>query len=378
MRAVWEKVWLRLVIVVLMLSVLVIGLVTRCCKMKVALPEGACYVVTVVKTVAESDTNVTVTLVYDSEGKLLRHQKGNELTDYTYDDQGRMLTSYGHDIKLDLPLKMIDYIYDEAGKLIKEEGYYMMEDYDTYYITYAYDGQGNLTNKKVYTDGELFREYVYSASGELLESLNYLHNSCQRYTFAKDGKLLQETRGTIDTPDNIMDYFYDGEGRLSKTEETYWRYDKKVKCTREYTYDNGGKLVRKNVYTSDSAAKYYDYTYDTAGNLLSYLYTQDGTTGGHRWEYDNRGRMTACHHLGKSESFSSHTSWKYDAEGNLVQWEQYGTVYTFSYTWPDGEVPQSVRDSVAAYVAKLAELDRHTVEDHISDHYNAMSSYRLP
>lgn len=373
MRSAMKRVWLKLVTMALMLLVL-FGVVAGCGKEE-TLPEGTCYVVTVVQTHKESGSTVTLTLTYDSEGKLLRHQEGSVRTDYTYDDQGRMLSSYGYQLEWDVPLQVIDYTYDEEGKLIQEKGYYMVEDNNDYCHTYAYDDEGNRIKTTVYFGGELLGEYLYSANGDLLEYSNRLHNSGERYTYSDDGKLVKETRGSLDAPNNIMDYFYDEQGRLSKTVETYQNLKGKMKCVREYSYDAAGKLVQRNISSTDSGRKRYDYGYDHEDRLISYLYTKNGDTGGYRWEYDGQGNMTACHH---ENAYIDRYLWTYDEDGFVTSWAYDLTVFEYTYTWPEGEVPQAVKDSVASYVAQMVELDRHTTGKHTSDHYNAMSSYRLP
>lgn len=356
------------------------------CGEKDDLPEGACYVVTVTRSFPNGGDTVMITLVYDGSGKLLREQKGAARTDYIYDDQGRLCSIRGHNLELDVPLRMVDYTYNEAGQLIQEKGYYMVEDYGDYCYTYEYDERGNLTCKKtVDASGKLVDKTTYASDGQILKYIRYNIEQYHVYTYTEDGKLLRHWQGDFDNPQNIMDYFYNDQGLLMRTVETFWQYGEKKRCTREYTYDQYDRLVRKYVYDSDGLKKAYDYVYDETGNMVSFLYTRaDAQTDyqtistGHRWEYDETGRITTCYSVGKSEDFSYVHRWAYDEEGNVTRWEKYSSISTFSYSWPEGEIPQAVKESVAAYVADIVEMARHTPEYHTSEHYNPMIWRRLP
>ena len=364
MKSVWEKVWLRLAIVIPMLLVVVIGLVVRCCRVHAPNLEGACYVITVKKQASQAMLPEILTLVYDENGNLLRYQKGNERIDYTYDDQGRMLTSHGHDLALDVPLKMVDYTYDEEGKLIREEGYYMMEDQNAYYCTFEYDDQGNLINQKRYMQGELFTEWIYSSNGALMAQISHKYKYKYEYTYSGTGFLREILYTRYEkNPGSINQDVY-----TEKTEYTY-RLDGKIhihtiKSPSEeitYDYDLNDRLIQI-VTVRDRTINTESYVYDSNGNLLSYMseYTnkkgEDSSTHGYYWGYDDQGRMTLFGQMDAEGNPSPRYTCSYDAMGNVVKFEcvtEKPWSWEFEYTWPEGELPQTVKESAAAYIAEF-------------------------
>ena len=62
-------------------------------------------------------------------------------------------------------------------------------------------------------------------------------------------------------------YVYDDVGNLKEIRESTGKYNKLV----EYTYDSQNQLTSEAYYKSGEAKAYltYNYTYDTAGNLLT-------------------------------------------------------------------------------------------------------------
>lgn len=365
MRSVLEKVWLKLIIVVLMLSVLAIGLVTRCCNMRVKLPEGACYVITV----EEKGKSETLTLAYDADGNLLLYQKGSEKVSYTYDDQGRMLTRYGHDTGLNVPLRMVDYIYDEAGNLIREEGYYMNEK-DSFYTTYDYDEVGNLINRKEYQRGKLLQEWIYSSNGKLLAQIHhqyeYRYDYSYDYSYRNGGKLVEilytsyhkdpgsDNQG-VTTRKTIYEYKV---GKLVKKSCVPW--DETT-----YAYDSHRRLI-KRIRNDGLQIITEFFTYDENDNLLTYVYENTNRRGenisahGCYWEYDEQGRMIRYGSLdADGNPTSTYYVWSYDAAGNVVRIQRNSKNpldREFIYTWPEGELPQAVKESAAAYIAELTML----------------------
>ena len=372
MKAVLKKVWLRLAIVLLMITLPTVGLLTRCYNTRDVLPKDACYVIQVEKTDSKLSKPVTLTLAYDSQGNLLMHREGNERTTYTYDAQGRMLTNYGHDLALDLPLQMIDYTYDAEGRLTREEGYYMMEDNNAYYCIYDYDDQGNMTCKQ-YRNGKLFEEWRYSVQGQLVEQIHHKYNRHYQYTYTYFGKLQTES------------YTYDN-GNGLRTETTEYTYSlqqlRKKSCLpwRETTYEYGaGGLLMQKLHVDhwQNREERRNYAYDPSGRLISYVYawkynpSKDELVDSYFWQYDQQGRMTQYGRTDPYGNPSTHFTWSYDAAGNVIKCVYNSTVpwvCEFTYTWPEGELPLAVRESAAAYIAAFTlRLETYMPEHYLQD-----------
>lgn len=71
-------------------------------------------------------------------------------------------------------------------------------------------------------------------------------------------------------------YVYDDVGNLKEIRESTGKYNKLV----EYTYDSQNQLTSEAYYKSGEAEAYitYNYTYDTAGNLLTVSRKKGNTT----------------------------------------------------------------------------------------------------
>lgn len=354
----------------LLLAVLLVTGMLPGCQKKDGLPQGACYVIAVEKTDSSGKNNDTLTLIYDSGGKLLRYQDTDERIDYTYDARGNILTCRGYDLQANVPLDVIGYTYDGAGRLIKEEGYYITED-NSFCHTYHYDEQGNLVNHKQYSEGTLFMEWSYSSGGALLEQVYHAYDYRYQYTYAGDGKL------------RTVDYINsNGDGSAStKTEYVYGKGRKLVKKTQGsrgetlYTYDDSGTLVQK-VHTDHTMSKItsYSYTYDLSGRLTCCVWKiekiygkKEESTSGRFWQYDDHGRMTQFGYIGADGSQSPKYTWHYDAAGNVTKLVCGETVYEFTYTWPKGELPQAVKESACAYIASFVMLDVSAVESYLEE-----------
>ena len=356
MRSVWEKIWLRLLIVVLILGLTVVGLVVR--YIKYHFEDDDSYTITVTKTHVDGGTGRKMIMVYDKEGKLLMYQSDSRLQGLTYDEQGNVLSRKLYYLNGEL-VEEVDYTYNDQGQLILAKGADYAETYDHFEIHYSYDSDGNRIGVKNYSDGELTRERTYDAQGNLVEETTYngdtyyLHTV---YTYSDDGRILSSRTKRVDGYRSGTDYTYDGKNRLLI--EANFRTDngKTTRWSAQHTYDVNGNRIRTDYVDSKGGRSSCAYTYDAMGNMLSYMETADGKTTGRLWTYDAQGRMLTYEFVGKSEDFSSHHSWTYDEDGNVVTYDAgRGYAYTFTYQWPDWEMPQEVADEVAHAIAVFTE-----------------------
>lgn len=352
MRSVWEKIWLRLLIVVLILGLTAVGLVVR--YIKFHFEDDDSYTITVTKTHVDGGAGQKMIMVYDKEGKLLMYQSDSRLQGFTYDEQGNMLSHKLYYLGGTL-VEETYYTYNDQGQLILAKGSDYAETYDHFEIHYSYDSDGNRIGVKNYSDGELSRERTYDTQGNLVEETTYngdtyyLHTV---YTYSDDGHILTSRTERADGLRSGTDYTYDEKGHLLREENFRIRDGKRTTWTYQHTYDANGNRIRTDYVDSDGDRQYDEYTYDAMGNMLSCMKTVDGQTTGNLWTYDAQGRMLTHEFVGKSESFSSHDAWTYDEEGNVVTYDAgRGYAYEFTYNLPDWEMPQAVADEVAHAIA---------------------------
>ena len=179
---------------------------------------------------------------YDDKGNKIRQifedDDGERVTNYEYDENGRLLNSSGNEEVLNT--------YDERGNLIKEDFGYASTDY-------VYD-ENDVLIKKIssygeentyeYLDGNLYKDIMYSPNGRS-------EWSCGIFTYDEDGNIL--------TADTFM---------LSSLEEcqalgtdvvgTGW-------TSARYEYSDG--VVTHEYHTYKGMITDISYTYDKNGNI---------------------------------------------------------------------------------------------------------------
>lgn len=228
-------------------------------------------------------------LYFDSEGAIASESKA----EYTYDDEGNKLTDkiiedgqllsegeYAFDADGFSYKKFETEVYEDGTKCVYEYNengdsigyvYYDEEgnELESYRSEYITDEEGNLTGEKVYENGELVQEYVYSEGSD--EEEDYLYAS-QMATYSEDGsKYVEHYDEYGDTVKEIsydsegkelynydLEYIYDDEGNLTSTEKkqegvlkvrVVYEYDKQGDPVSEKTYEEG-KLVTEVFYSS--------------------------------------------------------------------------------------------------------------------------------
>jgi RHS repeat-associated protein len=224
---------------------------------------------------------------------------------FTYDDQGRLETSYK-----DGGAEWIGYSYDDAGMVAVTDS---LSNTSEFYLDHrglvvkTRDAKGNTTRMHYDEDYNLSRvtdpagfsyDYEYDSEGNLTEVTDPLGNNTQ---FAYDGAFNRMTRLT-DANGNSTDYGHDSFGNL--TSITYpdstvegWGYDTEGNPTswtnrRDTTttyefFDGDGRLTAK-IYEDLSRV---EYEYDTRGNLIYAIEGAD-TTQFHCDDKDRLQRIT--------------------------------------------------------------------------------------
>lgn len=213
----------------------------------------------------------------------------------------------------------------EEARELKSKLYYVPVKYTGSYgdttVTglWTYDDKGHLISEKVTSDWPEDAEYIPSGAGHVVDC-----------TYDGQGNLTSLT---------IVDQGPDGEEETRLYTYTYDAAGNKL--TYEYTDPDGG--VYKAI-----------YTYDTNGNELSYQYTYpDGDWNKYTYTYDADGNRLTQDYISSGGSWSKDT-YTYDAHGNKLtsdhtasdgSWSKYAYTYdtagnrlTQDYTDSDGSV----------------------------------------
>ena len=302
---------------------------------------------------------------YDGKGQIVREKKDGLYVDYTYDNNGKALTTYvigvsesNEDGALTLN------IYDEKGNVTHTimnpvysgaEQAFTIDSEDTIITSSTYDNDGNIvttTDAKgnviqyTYDNAKLIK--LEATDGEIsLTQQTYLYDIPNKDA---SGTVISTSSQTVDALGNISETVENGAGQTLSIIDAGTNQNDSQKIVTSYEYDNTGNKV-KEIYSNNS---YKTFTYDGRNRLVSTadytssnektletVYTYDNHdkliqsidfkfTDGVKaalcntiYEYDALDRMTAFAQIYDKENPSedeiskSKISYRYDIEGKL-------------------------------------------------------------
>ena len=232
--------------------------------------------------------DLTIRYTYNAESQLarLRYEEDGETVGsyaFEYDSLGRLIRSTAMDENGSVTQRT-EHLYDAFNRL---SGQSWTLGAQTYSERYAYSdgekGDGSLTSMTAATGDSL--EFGYDALKRLnrvtaKSGSSIIMNTAYAYRDVSwnRGSAQVEFRNVRLGSDSGMllegkKYSYDKAGNLVMISESTGDFNKLV----EYAYDDQNQLVKESYYTPGNEKPYdvYDYSYDTAGNLLSV--TKNGT-----------------------------------------------------------------------------------------------------
>ena len=233
----------------------------------------------------------TIRYTYNAESQLarLRYEEDGETVGsyaFEYDSLGRLIRSTAMDENGSVTQRT-EHLYDAFNRL---SGQSWTLGAQTYSERYAYSdgekGDGSLTSMTAATGDSLSFGYdtlkrlnrVTAKSGSSI-----IMNTAYAYRDVSwnRGSAQVEFRNVRLGSDSGMllegkKYSYDKAGNLVMISESTGKYNKLV----EYAYDSQNQLTSEAYYKSGEAEAYitYNYTYDTAGNLLTVSQKEGDTT----------------------------------------------------------------------------------------------------
>ena len=230
----------------------------------------------------------TIRYTYNAESQLarLRYEEDGETVGsyaFEYDSLGRLIRSTAMDENGSVTQRT-EHLYDAFNRL---SGQSWTLGAQTYSERYAYSdgekGDGSLTSMTAATGDSL--SFGYDALKRLnrvtvKNGSSVILNTAYAYRDVSwnRGSAQVEFRNVRLGSDSGMllegkKYVYDDVGNLKEIRESTGDFNKLV----EYAYDSQNQLVKESYYTPGNEKPYdvYDYSYDTAGNLLRV--TKNGT-----------------------------------------------------------------------------------------------------
>ena len=250
-----------------------------------------------VQTVAGSKT---VTNSYDAAGNKLSVTDSTGNTTRTYDAEGRVLT------KVQPNIGTFTYTYDVITDV--PEGEYAEISVNPANITNkkVFDKAGRL--HLVYDGNDLAATYTYYDNGAL-QKVVYGNGASEEYTYFADGSLQtlinKNAEGTVT---DQYTYAYDSNGNQTSKTEIIASVNK---GTTNYSYNELDQLIR----VVEPSGKTTDYSYDEAGNRVSEIITDNGTTTSTVYTYDELNRLLKT--VTTIDDAVITYDYQYDYNGNL-------------------------------------------------------------
>ncbi|HEY2170226.1 MAG TPA: RHS repeat-associated core domain-containing protein, partial [Candidatus Angelobacter sp.] len=264
----------------------------------------------------------TTTFAYDARGRMVT-VKYNDLTttSYTHDGAGNQLTmtdqaglvtsksfdAVGHLVSvIDALQQVTQYTYDPSDNLAT------VTDANQHVTSFQYD---NLSRRIRHTlPLGMFETSSYDAAGNLLASTDF-NGKTTTYTYDAMNRLLsKQPDPSLNQPVISFTYTLTGQ-RASMTDAS---------GITAYTYDNRDRLSSKS-----TPAGTLTYTHDAAGNVLTINSSNaNGASLAYSYDADNRLSSVIDNRLLAHGAPSGVTSYSYDPAGNLLSYNYPNAVQT--------------------------------------------------
>jgi RHS repeat-associated protein len=262
--------------------------------------------------------------LYDHLGNVIKTlDPDNNEVDYEYDAQNEVKTQ----TQVGLTNEVTHYTYDPAGELLTEE------DPLHHLVTYTYDTLGNVltvnraegevTTNRYDAWGELISTrdeegdttyFAYDFDGQKIGATDP-DGKTTHFTFGLNGELTSYT----DPDGNTTSYHFDGDGRPSGETVVV----DSVEDTSEELYNDDGLLSQKTTANGDVIK----YTYDEDDQLIKVDWMDgESIVASFTYTFDENEEMTSATEVEDSVTISSYT-YSYDTSGRLEQVDIAATDY---------------------------------------------------
>ena len=287
-----------------------------------------------------SNDNLKSRLTTQGVGQHYANREVETLTKEVFEDGSCVEYSYYSDWSLYQKTQkdtgnniVIQVTYSSDGKIISER----VENGSVYY--YSYDQLGNLLSRLTASNvGDIFSYYSYDKDNDGNDDTSvpntevYEDGTQYLYVYYSDWSLYSETK--IDANNNIVtsaSYSADGKIQSEQNENGVVYY---------YTYDTMGNLLSK--LTSNNVGdryyyQYFDFNSDGVNESSAVYYESYENGDWNYYIYDNNGVLTT-----KYESKNSKTHvFSYDTKGNITSVQH--NSFNYNYTYDSFGKPTSVK-----------------------------------
>lgn len=213
-------------------------------------------------------------------------EERSSLTRYEYDEAGHLLRTVPAEENGGV---MNCYDYDAAGNLIREY------DSDEIFVTeYTYDDQGRLNSTTQKYDGSVLsvETYTYDSQGRKVTAMEEgefqgdpgSYTATTVFSYDDDGQLVREERTTVsqivgeaaEQSVSSIEYDYQADGKLAE-ERAYT--GEQLTSTTTYSYDTERLSIERTEYQPSAEVQLVNFEYDEHGNLTREVTVQLGADG---------------------------------------------------------------------------------------------------
>lgn len=325
--------------IALLLSVLLTAVLLTGCLPSADTVKASC-ITGVTMTDTESGKTTELQLVFDTSTGVLTAVFPKGRIEYTFDKNGELLSRYWYYSDGTVRDSVVQTFVD--GKLIQTESYHNdnLSMPSTGKTECFYDESGTLEKTVGYRGDWLSSEVFFRKDGSIAQRISHVYGfgdgAIDIYTYAEDGRILSQKNMRDGKEDSGTDYVYDENGvLLQKISYINEGTRKENICTMHY--DSKGNRVEYSIIDYQGNAKWYRYTYDENGNMLTRDYSEDGEGAGYVWTYDKEGRVISQ----KNGPYDA-VHWTYDKEGQIATYRH----YAYTYTYATLRLPKALADAV--------------------------------
>ena len=270
----------------------------------------------------------------------------------TCDDRGNKLYSRSES---DDTTDEVFYAYDANGNLVVQDERYIwngdelndIEGYELYDRQwYTYDEQGRpltyVQDETYYRGSHVEEKYVYAEDGSYVVHATYSNDDEEQTNYDTQGrKIRQHTKNKNSNRESLYEYTYDTAGNLVHEFHRYAFEDEEgveqaITTTTSCSYNENGQLLSlKTTDKNGETTRKEEYTYDEAGHKIKEEISYDGLSWNFRtYTYDEEGKLLTEHHNGETIDT---TTYSYNDDGTLKMTEQVGDSGTFvsAYTYDE-------------------------------------------
>lgn len=259
-----------------------------------------------VVTEKNADNEVVSRTYTDPYGQTVREESNGICTDYTYDKQGNVFTTYTRGVGSTNPTspKLVVTVYDKYGRLtdtiqnpIYRNGAFTVDATNSIVTSNKYDESGNLIEE---TDGKGNKTtYEYNEEGKLTkvslpDGSGSANDTLYAYGIQNNddaGNIISTTDTTTNALGYISETVKNGAGQVLSVEDkhatnsikTSYEYDKSGNKTKEtysngsytiYSYDKKNLMISKHEFNAQNTwVKFTSYSYNKDDLLYNVIVT---------------------------------------------------------------------------------------------------------